>query len=97
MFPPILKGTPYEQLWLEDCEKMAKKIPQGMLVPVVERGEIEDFILKTKERNCTCAQLEIDNQTTASKKKLYEHLSKENPPLAEELKDRKSTEKRENL
>ncbi len=84
--PPILKGTPYEQLWLEDCEKMAKKIPQGMLVPVVERGEIEDFILKTKERNCTCAQLEIDNQTTASKKKLFEHLSKENPPLAEELK-----------
>lgn len=84
--PPILKGTEFEKLWLADCEKLADKIPQGMLVPVVERGTIEDFILKTKERNCTCVQLEIDNQTTASKKKLYEHLVVENPPLAEELK-----------
>jgi len=84
--PPILKGTEHEELWLADCQKMADKIPQGMLVPVVERGTIENFILKTKERNCTCAQLEIDNQTTASKQKLYGHLVAENPALAEELK-----------
>ena len=84
--PPILMGTQYEKMWLEDCEKLADNIPQGMLVPIVERGTFENFVLKTKERNCTCAQLEIDNQTTASKQKLYEGLLVENPPLAEELK-----------
>lgn len=84
--PPILKGTKFETLWLADCQRMAENIPQGLKVPIVERGTIENFILKLKERNCSCAQLEIDNQTTASKKKLYEHLEKENPELASELK-----------
>lgn len=84
--PPILKGTKFEALWAADCQRMAENIPQGLKVPIVERGTIENFILKLKERNCSCAQLEIDNQTTASKKKIYGNLEKENPELAGELK-----------
>ena len=84
--PPILKGTKWEIYWLADCKKMAKKIPQGMMIPIKERGTFENFILKMKERNCTQAQLEIDRQTTISKKKMFERLLNENPALAEELK-----------
>lgn len=84
--PPILKGTKLEIYWLADCKKMAKKIPQGMMIPIMERGTFENFILKMKERNCTQAQLEIDRQTTISKKKMFTHLLSENPQLAEELK-----------
>ena len=84
--PPILKGTKWEIYWLADCKKMAEKIPQGMIIPIKERGTFENFILKMKERNCTQAQLEIDRQTTISKKKMFERLLNENPALAEELK-----------
>ena len=84
--PPILKGTKWEIYWLADCKKMAEKIPQGMMIPIKERGTFENFILKMKERNCTQAQLEIDRQTTISKKKMFERLLNENPALAEELK-----------
>lgn len=84
--PPILKGTKWEIYWLADCKKMAEKVPQGMMIPIKERGTFENFILKMKERNCTQAQLEIDRQTTISKKKMFERLLNENPALAEELK-----------
>lgn len=84
--PPILKGTKWEIYWLADCKKMAEKIPQGMMIPIKERGTFENFILKMKERNCTQAQLEIDRQTTISKKKMFGRLLNENPALAEELK-----------
>ena len=84
--PPILKGSKYQAQWLADCKALAEKFPQGMLVPVLERGTIENFILKSKERNCTAAQLEIDNQTTASKKKIYSRLSEADPELAAEIK-----------
>ena len=83
--PPILKQYGSDSEWLKDCLKMAEKIPQGMMIPVLERGTLENFILKTKERNCSCSQLEIDNQTTESKKKIYEHLIDENLEVAEEL------------
>ena len=83
--PPILKQYGSDTEWLKDCLKLAEKIPQGMMIPVMERGTIENFILKTKERNCSCAQLEIDNQTTESKKKIYEQLKNEDSELAKEL------------
>ena len=57
-----------------------------MMIPIKERGTFENFILKMKERNCTQAQLEIDRQTTISKRKMFTHLLSENPQLAEELK-----------
>ena len=59
--------------------------PQGTLVSVTEQGLFEDFVLKSKERMCGRAQLEImriteqltqkfvenaDNLSTANKKRL---------------------------
>ena len=45
--------------WLEDINSLKDLFPQGMLVKINERGTVEDFILKCKERLCGCAQLEI--------------------------------------
>lgn len=49
--------------WLEDMEEVSKNVPQGQLVKINERGNVENFILKMKERLCSCAQLEIVDQT----------------------------------
>lgn len=67
--PPILEGTFYEEIWLQDIAKLGKNFPQGRLVTICERGKYEDFILKCEERLCGQAQLEIMNQT-------YETLNK---------------------
>ena len=37
------------------------------------------------ERRCTCAQLEINEQTTATYRRYYEALKNSNNPLAEEF------------
>ena len=65
--------------------------PQGTLVSVTEQGLFEDFVLKSKERMCGRAQLEImriteqltqkfvenaDNLSTANKKRLKGHHRK---------------------
>lgn len=52
-----------KQEWLNDINSLADLYPQGMLVKINERGTVENFILKCKERICGCAQLEIMDQT----------------------------------
>ncbi|MBP3503205.1 MAG: FAD-dependent thymidylate synthase [Clostridia bacterium] len=52
-----------KQEWLNDINSLADLYPQGMLVKINERGTVENFILKCKERMCGCAQLEIMDQT----------------------------------
>lgn len=49
--------------WQEDIHSVAKNIPQGTMVKINERGLSEHFILKLKERLCSCAQLEINDKT----------------------------------
>lgn len=61
--PPMIRKTEYEPMWLRDIESVAGEYPQGMLISVAERGTYENFILKTKERLCSEAQLEISMQT----------------------------------
>jgi len=61
--PPIIRGTDLENEWLEDIESLKKNFPQGKMVLVNERGTVENFVLKCKERLCGCAQLEIAMQT----------------------------------
>lgn len=57
--PKIIKrNDSLQHLWLEDMDKVKDLYPQGQLLNVNERGTIENFILKCKERLCTCAQLE---------------------------------------
>lgn len=54
------------KVWKEDIEKLANNYPQGMLVQISEGGSIDKFVLKTKERLCGYAQLEICDQTKES-------------------------------
>lgn len=61
--PKILESKDLQEMWIEDMLKVEDVTPQGQLVQIYERGTPENFILKVKERLCTCAQLEIANQT----------------------------------
>lgn len=61
--PKILDDKNLQEMWIEDMLKVEEITPQGQLVQIYERGTPENFILKVKERLCTCAQLEIANQT----------------------------------
>ncbi len=69
--PPCIRGTALEEKWLDDIRSLSKNFPQGKLVLVNERGSVEDFVQKCKERLCGCAQLEIALQT---KRTLEEYL-----------------------
>lgn len=69
--PPIIKDTELETEWLKDIKSLSKYFPQGTMVYVNERGTVENFVLKCKERLCGCAQLEIAMQT---KETLNEYL-----------------------
>lgn len=61
--PPIIEDTELEDEWLKDIESLDEYFPQGKMVFVNERGTVENFVLKCKERLCGCAQLEIAMQT----------------------------------
>ena len=59
----IEKNKDLKLQWQEDMEKIIDNHPQAQLLTINERGTVENLILKAKERLCTCAQLEISNQT----------------------------------
>lgn len=84
--PPIIKQS--EELtreWLHDIEKQTSVFPQGMLININEFGRLEHFIQKMKERKCTFAQLEIDQQTDLILKQYVKKLQDNNHSRAEEL------------
>lgn len=60
------------QQWLNDMDKVKDIHPQAELVKINERGTVENFILKTKERLCSFAQLEIMRQTEDTLKKYHD-------------------------
>lgn len=57
--PELIRETPFEDEWLSDMRSIGEVYPQGVLVSVTEQGLFEDFVLKSKERMCGRAQLEI--------------------------------------
>lgn len=69
--------------WILDMESIKEKTPQGEIVEIIERGTPEDFIMKTKERLCTCAQLEVAEITKNTLKKYINNVS--NPDLKKYL------------
>lgn len=93
--PPILKDD--EKLvkaYLKDIASVGESLPQGTLVHISEQGDIDSFLLKARERNCTMAQLEIANLTFAQTKeyhssldKKYQEFVKENNPNAQIVKE----------
>lgn len=62
--PELLEGEDVEE-WNKDFKELRDEgiVPQGTLVWIKERGTVEAFIMKCKERICSCAQLEIMRQT----------------------------------
>lgn len=65
--PPIIAdNVELASRWLADIESVGQFFPQGMMVDIIERGTYENFILKTKERLCSYAQLEVSRQTWAT-------------------------------
>ena len=58
--------------WLNDMQKVKDHHPQGELIQIIERGTPENFILKSYERLCTCAQLEIADQTKETLEKYHD-------------------------
>lgn len=76
--PPIIKNNVMLSVnWLKDIATVKTHLPQGMLVPIVENGQIEDFRLKAMERNCSCAQKEIRDLTQAQCGKITGSLLKD--------------------
>jgi len=83
--PPILNTDDLREEWKEDCKKQASIFPQGMLIRINEYGKWDKFLLKMYERRCTCAQLEINEQTKDTYEKYYKSLKENNHPLTEEF------------
>ena len=89
--PLIIKDN--EELkneWLKDINSLGNKYPQGLLININERGTVENFILKTKERLCGCAQLEIMIQTKEILDKYIEITKETNQEVYEYLKEYES-------
>lgn len=59
----LLSDQLVAEAWNEDLYTFKDNLPQGTLVSINERGTVERFILKLKERLCSCAQLEINDKT----------------------------------
>ncbi len=83
--PPMLAGTPYEDLWYIAMDSVDHLHPQGGLVSVVERGKHEDFILKSQERLCYCAQAEIANQTWLNLQRYLEETARNGSNVYDKL------------
>lgn len=65
--PEILLGD-YSLIldWVDDITSVGDLRPQGFMYDINERGTVENLIMKAKERLCSFAQLEIDQQTRAT-------------------------------
>lgn len=84
--PPIIqKSEDLKREWKKDMETQSSVFPQGLLVNISEFGTMDWFIQKMKERKCTFAQLEINQQTSLILNEYVKALKAKNHPRAEEL------------
>jgi thymidylate synthase ThyX len=68
--PKIIRDTKLEKEWLKDLKKIAKDdFPQAQLIPISERGTLENFRSKLLLRLCGHAQHEIMERTLKVAKK----------------------------
>ena len=71
--------------WLADINSVKQVNPQGEKVKIYETGCYDDFILKSKERLCSAAQLEIMKQTLLTMKEYEKALKESDHYLAEDI------------
>lgn len=84
--PKCIYQTDLQEEWLSDAESIRGNFPQGLMLDIEERGLIETFLLKSKERICGRAQLEIADITAQQMSKFIgvkEELSILNKELLE--------------
>lgn len=75
--PEIIKETDIENEWIKDIESLKDNFPQGMLINISERGNIENFIQKCQERLCSRVQLETAKQTADTLERYYRSIVKD--------------------
>lgn len=83
--PIIMNDSSLKEEWLKDMFSVKDVHPQGELVNICESGTYDNFILKCKERLCSQAQLEINNQTKATLEKYKEELMKKDHYLKDDI------------
>ena len=85
--PPILnKNKEYVEEWINDIKSVSNVVPQGEIILINETGTYDNFILKTKERLCTAAQLEVMRSTRDTLLKYKDALEKNDSYLKEDIK-----------
>lgn len=84
--PSIIRDTEFENEWLDDFEKVKEFIPNGTKVFIEECGKIENFYLKSMERNCGRAQLEIMKQNLDTSLYFYKNIEKFPIQIQEKIK-----------
>lgn len=85
--PPILnKKEEYIKEWTQDIKSVSNVVPQGEIILINETGTYDNFILKTKERLCTAAQLEVMKATRDTLLKYKDALEKNDNYLKEDIK-----------
>lgn len=73
--PPIVaEKDDLVKEWLADMETIKDLVPTGTKVIIEESGSVDYFYLKSMERNCGRAQLEIMQQNIESSMKLLSHM-----------------------
>ena len=84
--PPIIENDDnLTEEWLEDMDRVSSIVPQGENVLISESGTYSDFILKCKERLCSAAQLEINDQTNKTLHRYYEALKSSEMYLVDDI------------
>ena len=83
--PPIIRGTKLENEWFEDMDSLSDIIPTGTLVDIEEIGEVKKFFLKSMERNCGRAQLEIMLQNLETADFIYRNKDKLSNSVREDI------------
>jgi hypothetical protein len=81
----IAENQQLKNEWINDISSLSDLYPQGMLVKINERGTVENFVLKCKERVCGCAQLEIMDQTYEILNKYIDETKNSNEDVYEYL------------
>ena len=81
--PPILQDNEnLKQEYLKDVKSLEKNVPQATMVRIFESGTLDYFILKMKERKCSYAQKEINDQTEKTLQEYVKSLKQNNHPRA---------------